>query len=368
MAQGTGVASGGNGGSPVFRGVTQLALDAKGRLAIPAKHRDALTRGTGFRCVVVQCRRHHRRSIALPARLSARRLGADPGAPHVAVVVQSTRSAPAAAARRPRRRRRDRWRRPHPRPAGAAPLRGSRHSTSCSSARATSSSCGTRRAGRTQTARAIAFPAERAAARARRLLALMADGVHVPVLLEEAVAALAVTPDGIYVDATFGRGGHARAILARSARGGRLVALDRDPDAERARARASTIRASRSTAPGSRSCPTSSRSSASRASTACCSTSASPRRRSTIAARGFSLRFDGPLDMRMDPTRGESAAEFLARADERELTEVIRDYGEERFAQSIARAIVAARARAPVVRTRQLAADRGPSRRRAHAG
>ena len=73
-------------------------------------------------------------------------------------------------------------------------------------------------------------------------------------------------------------------------------------------------------------------------------------------ARGFSFRADGPLDMRMDPTRGESAAAFLARADARELTEVIRDYGEERFAQSIARAIVAARAVAPVVRTRQLAA------------
>ena len=72
--------------------------------------------------------------------------------------------------------------------------------------------------------------------------------------------------------------------------------------------------------------------------------------------RGFSFRADGPLDMRMDPTRGESAAAFLARADARELTEVIRDYGEERFAQSIAGAIVAARALAPIVRTRQLAA------------
>ena len=73
-------------------------------------------------------------------------------------------------------------------------------------------------------------------------------------------------------------------------------------------------------------------------------------------ARGFSFRADGPLDMRMDPTRGESAAAFLARATTRELAEVIRDYGEERFAQSIAGAIVAARAGAPVVATRQLAA------------
>ena len=120
----------------------------------------------------------------------------------------------------------------------------------------------------------------------------------------------------------------------------------------------SPIRASRSAARGSPSSPTSSPNfaSASARSTACSSTSASLRRRSTIPARGFSFRADGPLDMRMDPTRGESAAAFLARADVRELTEVIRDYGEERFAQSIARAIVAARAVAPIVRTRQLAA------------
>src|SRR5436190_22740324 len=72
--------------------------------------------------------------------------------------------------------------------------------------------------------------------------------------------------------------------------------------------------------------------------------------------RAFSARADWPLDMRMDPTRGESAAAFLARADARELTEVIRDYGEERFAQSIARAIIARRAIAPIVRTRELAA------------
>jgi len=73
------------------------------------------------------------------------------------------------------------------------------------------------------------------------------------------------------------------------------------------------------------------------------------------ADRGFSFRFDGPLDMRMDPTRGESAAEFIARASERELRKVIHDYGEERFAQSVARAIAAARALAPVVSTAQLA-------------
>ena len=183
----------------------------------------------------------------------------------------------------------------------------------------------------------------------------MADGVHVPVLLEEAVAALRIAPDGTYVDATFGRGGHARAVLARLAAHGRLVAVDRDPDAEAAarvlaaddprfafrRAWFSDLPAvAAELAPGGVdgvlldlgiSSP-----------------------QIDDAARGFSFRHDGPLDMRMDPSRGESAADFLARATVRELTEVIRDYGEERFAQSIAGAIAAARARAPIVRTRQL--------------
>jgi len=183
----------------------------------------------------------------------------------------------------------------------------------------------------------------------------MPDGAHVPVLLEEAVAALAIRPGGTYVDATFGRGGHARAILGRLGASGRLLAFDRDPEAEESAAAiddprfafrriwfsdiADALAALRV-----------------------------PRVDGVLLdlgisspqiddpGRGFSFRADGPLDMRMDPTRGESAAAFLARATARELTEVIRDYGEERFAQSIAGAIVAARTLAPVVRTRQLAA------------
>ena len=183
----------------------------------------------------------------------------------------------------------------------------------------------------------------------------MADGVHVPVLLEEAVAALRIAPDGTYVDATFGRGGHARAVLARLAAHGRLVAVDRDPDAEAA------ARVLAADDP--------------RFAFRCAWFSDLPAVAAELApggvdgvlldlgisspqiddaARGFSFRHDGPLDMRMDPSRGESAADFLARATVRELTEVIRDYGEERFAQSIAGAIAAARARAPIVRTRQL--------------
>jgi 16S rRNA (cytosine1402-N4)-methyltransferase len=183
----------------------------------------------------------------------------------------------------------------------------------------------------------------------------MADDTHVPVLVDEVISALAIKPDGIYVDATFGRGGHTRAILALLAPSGRLVALDRDPCAERS-ARAIDDR---------------------RFTFRRCWFSEFPDALAVLGiagidgflldlgisspqiddpARGFSFRADGPLDMRMDPTRGESAAAFLARATAREITEVIRDYGEERFAQPIARAIVAARSVAAVERTRQLAA------------
>jgi 16S rRNA (cytosine1402-N4)-methyltransferase len=178
---------------------------------------------------------------------------------------------------------------------------------------------------------------------------------HVPVLLHEAVAALAVRPDGMYVDATFGRGGHARAILAALGDGGRLVALDRDPAAAHA---ATHIDDPRFVF----------RHSAFSRLDEVLDTLRIPHVDGVLldlgvsspqladAARGFSYRADGPLDMRMDTTRGETAAAFIARADVRELTEVIRDYGEERFAQSIARAIAQARAVEPIATTRRLAA------------
>jgi 16S rRNA (cytosine1402-N4)-methyltransferase len=183
----------------------------------------------------------------------------------------------------------------------------------------------------------------------------MPDGAHVPVLLEEAVAALGIRPAGTYVDATFGRGGHARRILASLGTNGRLVALDRDPEAEdAARAiddpRFAFRRAWFSALPA----VLTELGIASVDGALLDLGVSSPQ--IDDPRRGFSLRGDGPLDMRMDPTRGESAAQFVARADVRELTEVIRDYGEERLAQPIARAIVAARALAPVVSTRQLAA------------
>jgi 16S rRNA (cytosine1402-N4)-methyltransferase len=180
-------------------------------------------------------------------------------------------------------------------------------------------------------------------------------GAHTPVLLDEAVAALAIKPSGVYVDATFGRGGHSRAILARLGDQGRLLAVDRDPAAvPSAEALAASdprfafSRAWFSDLPGVLDAHALAQVDGALFDLGISSPQIDD------ATRGFSYRMDGPLDMRMDPTRGESAADFLARASVRELTEVIRDYGEERFAQSIARRIAAARARTPLVRTGQL--------------
>jgi 16S rRNA (cytosine1402-N4)-methyltransferase len=177
---------------------------------------------------------------------------------------------------------------------------------------------------------------------------------HETVLLEEAVEALKVRPDGIYVDGTFGRGGHSRRILERLGPCGRLVALDKDPAAVAA---AAAIQDGRF----------------------CVVHSSFARLRQVLgelgvervdgvlldlgvsspqldeAQRGFSFRAEGPLDMRMDTSRGRSAAEWLAGVGEDELREVIKRYGEERFAKQIARAIVAARTREPIITTTQLA-------------
>jgi 16S rRNA (cytosine1402-N4)-methyltransferase len=176
---------------------------------------------------------------------------------------------------------------------------------------------------------------------------------HVPVLLEEAVAALDVREGKTYVDATFGRGGHSKAILARVGVRGRLFALDQDPAAlsggaledprlELIHARFSQMRQVLAERGVERV-----------AGVLLDLGVSSPQLEEP--ARGFSFVRDGPLDMRMDPTRGESAAEWLARAEENDIREVIKGYGEERFAKSIAAAIVAARRREPVRTTRQLA-------------
>ena len=183
----------------------------------------------------------------------------------------------------------------------------------------------------------------------------MPGSEHVPVLLQEAVAALAIRPEGTYVDATFGRGGHARAILAALGPAGRLYAFDRDPEAAASARMLHDPRFEFDARWFSELAQALATRGVERIDGALLDLGISSPQIDD-PARGFSFRADGPLDMRMDPTRGESAAAFLARATTRELAEVIRDYGEERFAQSIAGAIVAARAVAPVVATRQLAA------------
>lgn len=180
---------------------------------------------------------------------------------------------------------------------------------------------------------------------------------HLPVLLDEVLAGLAVQPDGFYVDATFGRGGHAGAILRNLSPAGRLLALDRDPAAiEAAGAFVGDDRFEIVQAPFS-------------AIGEVVGTAGLTGRVQGIlmdlgvsspqlddARRGFSFRRDGPLDMRMDPHSGVSAAEWLERADERDISHVLKTYGEERFARRIARAIVAARRSSEIVTTGQLAA------------
>jgi 16S rRNA (cytosine1402-N4)-methyltransferase len=183
----------------------------------------------------------------------------------------------------------------------------------------------------------------------------MPDGGHVPVLLEEAVAALDIHPDGTYVDATFGRGGHSLVILDRLGPSGRLIALDRDPDAKTFAASWNDSRFRFRRAWFSEVAEALDAEGIGLVDGALFDLGVSSPQIDE-AARGFSLRADGPLDMRMDPTRDPSAAQWLATVTERELRGVIADYGEERFAKQIARAIVAAREKGPIVRTGQLAA------------
>ena len=177
---------------------------------------------------------------------------------------------------------------------------------------------------------------------------------HRAVLLEEAMAALAVRAEGVYVDATFGRGGHSRAILARLGAAGRLIALDRDPEAVAAARAISDPRFLVVHAPFSALSSVLDAAQVAQIDGVLADLGVSSPQLED-AARGFSFRTDGPLDMRMDPTRGESAADWLARATEAQIREAIEEYGEERFAKQVAAAIVAARAREPIVRTQQLA-------------
>jgi 16S rRNA (cytosine1402-N4)-methyltransferase len=181
---------------------------------------------------------------------------------------------------------------------------------------------------------------------------------HTTVLLREAVAALIVDPGGFYVDGTFGRGGHSREVLAKLDDSGHLLAMDKDPAAK---AHAEQVFS------GDR------RFEFVQGSFTRLRQAVEERGRLGAvdgilldlgvsspqldeAERGFSFSQEGPLDMRMDPSQGISAADWINRAKESEIAQVLKEYGEERFARRIARAIVAERAEHPIERTNQLAA------------
>lgn len=181
--------------------------------------------------------------------------------------------------------------------------------------------------------------------------------IHQPVLLTEALTALNIKPDGCYVDGTFGRGGHSQEIIKQLGESGKLLAFDKDPQAI---AQAESIAANDDRIHVKQGSFT--------------------QLKQTVedlgwtgkvdgvfldlgvsspqlddAERGFSFRFDGPLDMRMDPDHGMSASQWLASAEERDIMMVLFDYGEEKFARRIASAIVAARQEQPINTTKRLA-------------
>jgi len=181
--------------------------------------------------------------------------------------------------------------------------------------------------------------------------------IHKPVLLEETLTALNIKADGCYVDGTFGRGGHSQEIIKQLGEKGKLLAFDKDPQAI---AIANAIAANDERLQVKQGSFT--------------------QLEQTVnelgwkgkvdgifldlgvsspqlddAERGFSFRFDGPLDMRMDPDNGQSATQWLASAEEREIMMVLFDYGEEKFARRIAKAIVAAREEQPINTTKRLA-------------
>ena len=185
----------------------------------------------------------------------------------------------------------------------------------------------------------------------------MGSNEHVPVLLGPVLEGLNIKADGCYVDATFGRGGHSRAILERLDANGRLIAIDRDPQAI-ASAPEAMLSDPRFELVRGESAQLETfmdeRDLGGRVDGVLLDLGVSSPQLDQ-ASRGFSFLRDGPLDMRMDPETGVSAADWLATVDEKELKRVLRTYGEERNAARIARAIVAARSEAPVRRTLQLA-------------
>lgn len=179
--------------------------------------------------------------------------------------------------------------------------------------------------------------------------------LHRSVLLEESLSALVTDPNGLYVDATFGRGGHSRAMLERLGSAGRLVALDRDPEAVAAARAITDARFSMVHSPFGEISEALHRAGIEGRVHGILLDIGVSSPQLDDPARGFGFSQAGPLDMRMDPSRGPSAADWLACAEEAEIVQVLRDYGEERFARRIARAILEARQHAPLIRTEALA-------------
>lgn len=178
---------------------------------------------------------------------------------------------------------------------------------------------------------------------------------HASVLLEGAVDALFNDPEGCYLDGTFGRGGHSRAILERLAPAGRLLAIDRDPAALAEAERIDDPRFSIHASPFSRLDEIAREQGMHGRLAGVLLDVGVSSPQLDDPERGFSFLRDGPLDMRMDPTSGESAADWLAHAGEQEIARIFKEYGEERFARRMARAIVERRRESPVTRTGELA-------------
>ena len=178
---------------------------------------------------------------------------------------------------------------------------------------------------------------------------------HTTVLLDEAVNGLNIREDGIYIDGTFGRGGHSRLILSQLGEKGQLLAIDRDPQAIAAAAEIQDPRFSIVHGPFSALAEyVEARGLTGKIDGVLLDLGVSSPQLDD-AERGFSFMRDGPLDMRMDPTRGQSAAEWLMKADEADIAFVIKTYGEEKFGKRIARAIVERNREQPMTRTKELA-------------
>lgn len=184
---------------------------------------------------------------------------------------------------------------------------------------------------------------------------MMENFKHTTVLLDEAVNGLNIRPDGIYIDGTFGRGGHSRLILSQLGEEGRLLAIDRDPQAIAVAQTINDPRFSIIHGPFSALADyVAERELTGKIDGILLDLGVSSPQLDD-AERGFSFMRDGPLDMRMDPTRGQSAAEWLQTAEEADIAWVLKTFGEERFAKRIARAIVERNREQPMTRTKELA-------------